>query len=258
MTLEQQHIDQSVQQAMQMTEENLRKQLAYCYRIFDYYGLCDLIVTHLSVRVPNEDALLILPFGVSFKEITPDNIVKVDMDGRIIESKNGFEINNNGTTVHRAIYRSKPEVNCIFHTHSLHGAAVSCLEQGFLILDQIGMMFHDKVGHHDFDTLFINDNQQKQLIDDMADNQCMILRNHGLLTVGSTIQEAFWYHYYLEVSCRLQITAMSAGALRMPKPQAVAETAKKYELWKNENSGDIPGDSYLLFEAAKRQVGNLW
>lgn len=204
-------IEKNIIKSRSNTEINLRKQLAYLYRIFDYYGWCDLIVTHLSVRIPDENALLILPFGLSFDEITPQNLVKVDFDGVVLESSAGFQINKNGTTVHRAVYKNKPDVNCILHTHSTYGVAVSNQETELMLLDQIAMMFYNKIGYHNFETLFINDNHQNKLLEDMEGKQSLILKNHGLITVAKTISEAFWFHYYLETSCKVHILSQSGG-----------------------------------------------
>jgi len=258
-SLTQAMIVDSAKASRAQTEDNLRKQLAYLYRIFDYYQWSDLIVTHLSVRVPAENALLILPFGVSFKEITPENLIKVDFDGNVLTSHGGFDINHNGTTVHRALYRAKPDVNCILHTHSHYGVTVSNLEDKLMLLDQIGMMFYNKVGYHDFETLFINDNEQDALHRDLKNYNCMILKNHGLLTVGNSITEAFWFHYYLELTCKIQVMTMSTGGkIKFPSEHIVKQTAEKYDTWRNKNKNIPIGDAELLFEAAKRQVGNLW
>ena len=185
------------------------------------------------------------------KEITPDNLVKVDLDGNVLESKSGLPNNKNGTTVHRAIYSAKPNINCILHTHSQFGVAVANLDEKLMLLDQIGMMFYNKIGYHDFEKLFINDDQQQALINDMQDYSCMILKNHGLLTVGHTIAEAFWYHYYLETTCKIQVLTLSTGGkIHHPSEEAIKQTAASYERWKNV-------DSKLLFEAAKRLTGKL-
>ena len=144
-------IEQNMLAARSNDEDNLRRQLAYLYRIFDHYGWCDLLITHLSVRIPNENALLILPYGLTFKETTPDNLLKVDFDGNILESKFGFQTNKNGTTIHQAIYKAYPQINCIMHTHSHYGVTVSNLEQDLMLLDQVSMMFYNKVGYHDFE-----------------------------------------------------------------------------------------------------------
>ncbi len=255
----QKSIEVKIHESKALTEANLRKQLAYLYRIFDYYGWCDLIVTHLSVRIPKENALLILPFGLSFKEITPDNLIKVDLDGNILKSSGGFGINNNGTTVHRDIYANKPEINCIIHTHSYYGVAISNLDENLHCLDQISMMFYNKVGYHDFETLFINDDKQDTLLKDMTGFNSMILKNHGLLTVGNSITEAFWFHYYLETTCKIQVLTMSTGGkIRYPSFECVKNTADKYDKWRNENDHTSVSGSELLFEAAKRQVGYIF
>lgn len=259
MELNYKQLEENIFAARVNTEANLRKQLAYLYRIFDHYGWCDLIVTHLSVRVPNEEALLIVPFGLSFDEITPDNLVKVDFDGNIIESRFGFQINKNGTTVHRAVYRNDPEVNCILHTHSTYGTVVSNLQEDLLLLDQIAMMFDGKLAYHDFETLFINDNEQEQFLHDIKGKSCAILKNHGLISTGKNITDAFWFHYYLETSCKLHIISRSAGQpLKLPKEATIKSTAAKYELWRNQNDHMGVSDSELLFDAAKRKVGYLF
>lgn len=252
-------VEQNIIAARENSELNLRKQLAYLYRIFDYYGWCDLIVTHLSVRVPNEDALLILPFGVAFDEVTPENLVKVDFMGNILESKTGFPINKNGTTVHRAIYANKPEINCILHTHSLYGTALSNLDVDFMMLDQISMMFHNKVGYHNFEKLFVTDNEQSALLRDLQDKNCMILKNHGLITVAYGITDAFWFHYYFENCCKSQMITMSSGRnIHQPHDLAIKETSGKYEMWRNKNEHITVGDSELLFDAAKRKIGYIF
>lgn len=245
--------------AQDNSEANLRKQLAYLHRIFYHYEWCDLIVTHLSVRVPNEDALLILPFGLAFNEITPDNLIKIDFDGKTLDSKYGFTVNDNGTTVHRAIYKEYKHINCILHTHSNYGVAVSNLEQELLLLDQIGMMFYNKIGYHDFDRLFIHDDSQFQLLDDMRNKQCIILKNHGLLTVGNSITQAFWFHYYLELTCKNHILTASAGTkIHFPDEEIAKQTAEKYEYWQKTSEVHGISDSLILFEAAKRQVGYIF
>lgn len=244
-------IDASIQAANEPTEANLRVQLAYLYRIFAHYGWCDLIVTHLSVRIPGENTVLINPFGLSFKEVSSDNLIKIDLAGNVLDSSSDLPNNKNGSTVHRAIYSQKPQVNCILHTHSHYGVAVASLQEKLMLLDQIGMMFYNKVGYHDFEKLFINDDKQSAMIADLQDNQCMILKNHGLLTVGKSIAEAFWFHYYLEYACKIQVLTMSTGGkIQHPSQEAIQQTAARYDLWK-----DV--DSQLLFEAAKRLVDQL-
>ena len=245
-------IDTEIQQSQELTESNLRVQLAYLYRIFDYYQWCDLIVTHLSVRIPTENTILINPFGLSFKEITPENLVKLDLDGHILVSNTGLSHNINGATVHRAIYRENPHINCILHTHSHFGVAVSCLQEKLMLLDQIGMMFYNKIGYHDFEQLFVEDEEQKALVNDAREKQCVILKNHGLLTMANTISETFWFHYYLEYACKIHILTSSAGKkIQHASEAAIKATAKNYDRWRHE-------DSKLLFAAAKRALGPIF
>lgn len=240
-------------------EANLRKQLAYLYRIFNHYGWDDLIVTHLSVRLAEEEALLILPFGLSFDEITPENLIKVDFAGNILTSTQGFNINQNGTTVHRSIYKARPEINCILHTHSHYGVVMSSLQEELQFLDQIAMMFYNKLGYHDFEKLFINDNEQQQLLHDIEGKNSMILKNHGLLSVGKTLVEAFWFHYYLELSCKNQVSALSTNSkLKLPDIEIIKATSHKYDTWRDKNEHVELSDSELLFEAAKRKVGYIF
>ena len=240
-------------------EANLRKQLAYLYRIFDYYGWCDLLLTHLSVRIPHEKALLIQPFGLTFNEVTPDNLIKVDFSGKIIDNKYGFEINKNGTAVHRSIYANRSEINCILHTHSHYGVAVANQEQDLLLLDQMTMMFAGKIGYHDFETLFTKNTKQEQLLHDMQGKYVMILKNHGLLSAGSSITEAFWFHYYLEASCKVHILTTSTGSkLQYPDKEIVVDTAAQYDLWRNHNDQVEVGNSDWLFDAAKRKIGYIF
>lgn len=240
---------ESILTSMDDSEENLRIQLAYLYRIFDYYQWSDLLVTHLSVRVPNENSLLILPFGLSFNEVTPNNLIKVDFDGNIIDSPSGFNINHNGTAVHRAIYTNNFDVNCILHTHSLYGVAISNLAENFLMLDQISAMFYGKIGYHNFETLFINDAKQSKLLEDLDGKATLILKNHGLLTVGQSIAEAFWFHYHLENCCKVQVLTMSTGSkIQQPTLETIVDTATHYDKWREDSAE-------LLFEAAKRKIG---
>ncbi len=235
------------------SESKLRNQLAHLYHIMDYYGWCDIIFTHISARIPGTDTFLFNPFGLSFSEITPESIVKVKLNGETT-SDEGWPINRNGSKAHIAIYRAKPEVNCIIHTHSKYGVAISNLDTEVMGLDQITMFLHSNVGYHDFEQLFALDDEQKQLTQDLGDHDCLILRNHGLLAVGPSIPRAFWNYYYLEFACQTQILSMSSGApLKNPLDTVKEETGNQYKQWKNPHN-IFPPDDELLFLAAIRKV----
>ena len=193
-------------------ERETRIALAACYRLIAHFGMDDLIYTHISARVPgSEGHFLINPYGLMFHEITASSLVKIDYDGAIVEDT-GYPVNTAGFVIHSAVHMERPEVNCVLHTHTRAGIAVSCLEQGLLHINQHSAMFYDRVAYHDYEGIALDVDERTRLVRDLGDKPAMILRNHGLLTAGRTVQEAFVLMYYLEQSCRIQIDLMSTGA----------------------------------------------
>jgi ribulose-5-phosphate 4-epimerase/fuculose-1-phosphate aldolase len=215
------------------TERELRTQLAAAYRLLDHFGMTDLIYTHVSVRIPGEhEAFLINPFGLMFNEVTASNLVKIDIEGNILED-NGYPVNPAGFVIHSAVHAARPDVLCVFHTHTRYGMAVSALESGLLPLSQFAMQFYNRVAYHDYEGLALDLAERQRLVDDLGDRNVMILRNHGLLTAGTTIPEAFYLLYYLEKACEVQITAQAAGApLVYPSAETCEKTAQQFG-WKN-------------------------
>ncbi len=241
------------EELFQSTEACLRKQLYYLYQVVDYFGWCDVIFTHISVRLPGTDQFLFNPFGLSFNEITPESIVKVHFNGDI-ESPHGWPINKNGSKAHIAIYKTRPDVNCIIHTHSKAGVAVSNLQTPLLALDQITMFLHENVSYHGFEQLFTFDEEQKQMVQDLGQNDLMVLHNHGLITVGNTVPMAFWNYYYLQFACETQLMAMSSGQQLKDPPEAIKKaTGEKYKEWKKSHS-ILPPDDVLLLLASIRKM----
>ena len=148
--------------------------------------------------MPGEpDHFLINPYGMMFHEITASSLVKIDHDGKIVE-ETGYPVNQAGFVIHSAIHMARPEVNCVLHTHTRAGIAVSCLEQGLLCNHQSAAMFYDRVAYHDYEGIALDLDERSRLVRDLGDKPVMILRNHGLLTTGRTVPEAFEYVYYLE------------------------------------------------------------
>lgn len=236
------------------SEPNLRKQLAYLYHIFDYYGWRDWLVTNLTVRIPNEEALLLAPFGLTFDEITPDNLIKIDFSGNIIDSKYGFQIDKSGIGVPCAIYRKHMNINCILHTHSDYGVAVSNLEQELLLLDQLAMMLAGKVAYHDSEK-----DQLDKLLHNIKGKYSLVLKNHGLVSIGPSIAETFWFHYYLEASCKVYILTTSSGSkINYPDKETVTNTADGYDLWRKHNVYPDLNHSELLFDSVKRKIGYIF
>lgn len=216
-------------------EWQARVDLAACYRLMDLYEMTDLIANHISVRVPGEpDHFLINAYGLLYDEITASSLLKIDHDGNILskpEFVGGVEygVNRAGFVIHSAIHMAKPDVNCVIHTHTWAGMAVSTMECGLLANTQTSMRFA-KISYHDFDGVVIDTKYREKLVGDLGDNNAMILRNHGLLTASRTIPEAFNAMHRLELSCKTQIAAMSCNTKLIEVPADVVEaTYQNYQ-----------------------------
>jgi ribulose-5-phosphate 4-epimerase/fuculose-1-phosphate aldolase len=197
-------------------------------RLMDLYGMSDLIANHISVRVPGEDnAFLINAYGLLYEEITASSLLKIDHEGNILarpDFDGGLEygVNRAGFVIHSAIHMAKPEVACVIHTHTWPGMAVSTMECGLLPNTQTSMRFA-KISYHDFDGVVLDLAAREALVKSLGDNNAMILRNHGLLTTGATIPEAFNAMHRLELSCKTQIAAMSCNTKLIEVPADVVE-----------------------------------
>lgn len=192
-------------------EREVRIALAACYRLIAHFGMDDLVYTHISARVPGRPGhFLINPYGMMFHEITASSLVKIDYDGNIIEDT-GYPVNKAGFVIHSAIHMARPEINCVLHTHTRAGIAVSCLEDGLMPINQHSLMFYDRLAYHDYEGIALDLDERERLVRDLGDRKAMVLRNHGLLTAGRTVPEAFSLMYYLEQSCRIQIDLMATG-----------------------------------------------
>jgi ribulose-5-phosphate 4-epimerase/fuculose-1-phosphate aldolase len=192
-------------------EREARVALAACYRLIAHLGMDDLVYTHISARLPGRpDHYFINPYGMMFHEITASSLVEVDYDGNIIEDV-GYPVNEAGIVIHGAILAARPDVHCVLHTHTRAGIAVSCLKEGLLHINQASLMFHGCLGYHDYEGIALDDDERPRLARDLGQHPAMILRNHGLLTVGRTVPEAFSLMYYLEQCCRVQVDLMATG-----------------------------------------------
>lgn len=192
-------------------EWQLRVNLAACYRLIAMHGWDDLIFTHISARVPgNDDHFLINAYGLLFEEMTASSLIKVDVDGNKV-SDSPHPINPAGFTIHSAIHAARADVGCVLHTHTRAGVAVSTQKRGLLPLSQISLASLASIGYHDYEGIALNAAEKPRLVADLGDKTCLILRNHGLLTVGATIPDAFLAMYALETACQIQIMAQSSG-----------------------------------------------
>ena len=215
-------------------EWQARVDLAACYRLVDLYGMADMMANHISARVPGEEGnFLINAYGMMYEEITASSLLKVDHHGNILTKPDfgdlGYGLNRAGSVIHSAVHAARPEVACVIHTHSWASMAVSSLECGLLPLTQTAMRFL-KVTYHDYEGVVLNESEQESLVRDLGNAEAMILRNHGALTVGRSIGEAFNWLHRLELSCRAQIGTMSCNSpLAKVTPEVLEDTWNQYQ-----------------------------
>ncbi|WP_010299979.1 class II aldolase/adducin family protein [Candidatus Odyssella thessalonicensis] len=208
-------------------EQQVRQELSDCYHLAVKLGWTDSIFTHFTVRVPGEEAFLINAFGLNFEEITPENLVKVNLEGKVLSPEGGL-INQAGYTLHSAIHEARPEIMCVLHTHTPYGMAVSMLAEGLLPLSQHSCRYYGRVAYHEYGGILFDREEKANLIRSMDQHKTMILRNHGLVTMGTSIGEAFFLMYNLEISAKTQILALSTGReLIQPSPDVVQFTANQ-------------------------------
>jgi ribulose-5-phosphate 4-epimerase/fuculose-1-phosphate aldolase len=204
-------------------EWQVRLDLAAAYRLVALFGWDDLVFTHISARVPgHDDQFLINPYGFFFEEITASSLVKVDHHGQPV-MPTPFDVNPAGFVIHSAVHEARREVNCVLHTHTLHGVAVSAQEEGLLPLSQQASFVLTGLAYHAYEGVALREAEKARLVADLGNANYMILRNHGLLTCGSSVPEAFQAMYLLEAACRIQVFAQGGGKLT-EVPQSIIDT----------------------------------
>ncbi len=213
----------SLQDKVSPEEWAVRVDLAACYRLVARFGWEDLVFTHITARVPGTpDQFLINPYGVFFDEITASSLVKIDQQGQKLDDS-PFPVNPAGFVIHSAIHAARHDAKCVLHTHTLNGVAVSTQRAGLLPISQHSISVLASLGYHDFEGPALRDDEKPRLVADLGDKTSLILRNHGLLTVGETAPEAFVSMYYLETSCAIQVRAQSGGGELIPVPKEVID-----------------------------------
>lgn len=212
-------------------EWQTRVELAAAYRLADMYGLATtLIYNHISARVPGGETFLLNPFGLRYDEVTASSLVKVDLDGNVLDDS-PHEINEAGFVIHSAIHAARPDVTCVIHTHTEPGMAVSALEDGLMFVNQDSLMFYGNVGYHEFEGIACDLDERRRLVADLGQNVALILRNHGLLTVGRTVGEAFTLMFFLEKVCKAQLQMMAAGGrVHRLTEEVCRRTAAQFDL----------------------------
>ncbi|HEU4625165.1 MAG TPA: class II aldolase/adducin family protein [Steroidobacteraceae bacterium] len=216
-------------------EQRVRVELAIAYRLFDWLGITDLIHTHISVCVPGEkERFLQLPYGHLFREARASNMVKCDVEGRIVSDPTGLGISKGGFCIHSAIHMGNPNAVCVMHAHTEATLAVASYRDGLLPLSQHALRFYGKVSYLDYCGTFETEAKRAELPRALGNNDVLMLRNHGPLVIGKSIRECFSRMYYLERACRMQVAALSqcrdiAKELVMPDERHCAAMARAFE-----------------------------
>ena len=211
----------SLREVVSEQEWNLRVDLAACYRLVALYGWSDLVFTHISARIPGpEHHFLINPYGLMFDEITASSLVKVDQHcNKVIDSQ--FPVNPAGFVIHSCIHEVREDAACVLHTHSRAGVAVSAQKCGVLPISQQSTFVCSSLAYHDYEGVALRDDEKPRLQQDLGAKKFLVLRNHGLLVVGTSIAEAFLNMYTFENTCRIQIDAQAGGELTYVNPQVM-------------------------------------
>ncbi len=226
--------------SMSAAERQVREDLAAAYRLVAFFGMDDSIYTHISARVPGTDGqFLINPYGLLFRDITASSLVKIDLQGRIVEPTDN-DVNPAGFTIHSAVHAARHDAVCVLHTHTVAGVAVSSLAGGLQPCNQWALQFHDRVAYHAFEGIALDHSERERLVADLGTSKrALILRNHGLVTLGRTVAEAFILMHNLDRACKVQLAIQASGQPVHPVSAEVAErTARQYE---GGDSNRLPG-----------------
>jgi ribulose-5-phosphate 4-epimerase/fuculose-1-phosphate aldolase len=237
-------------------EWRIRCDLAALYRLVAHHRWTDFIYTHLSARLPGPDHhFLINKYGVNFQEMRASDLVKIDLDGNVVEEgdKSSRRVNAAGFTIHSAIHMARPDLMCVVHTHTQAGIAVSAQKDGLLPISQHALKFYGRLAYHGYEGIALDLDERDRLVQDLGDHKAMILRNHGLLVGGTSIAEAFHMIYMLERACAAQIAATSGSQeLIFPPEEVRVHTAEQFRKGENDEHYAMVWDAALrLIEDSK-------
>lgn len=207
-------------------EWDMRVKLAAAYRLVDYYGWTEQIYGHLTARVPGrEDHFLINPWGLNYDEVTASNLVKIDVDGKIVAGSDN-PVNFAGFIIHSAIHVTRSTENhVVMHTHTRAGMAIAAIKEGLLPVSMFATVFHNRLGYHNYEGASLYPDERERIVASLGPHKAMILRNHGLLVVGRTVPECFLRLYRLERACQVQLDAAAAGTLDLIAPGVADRSA---------------------------------
>ena len=217
------HINKPVRELVSPQEWETRVNLAACYRLMHEFGMVEMVANHISARVPGtENEFLINPYGMLYEEMTASSMIRIDLEGNVLFNATDYGVNQAGYVIHSAIHAARHDVDCIIHTHTLAGMAVSAMKCGILPIAQSAMRFSD-VAYHDYEGVALRLEERERLVKNLGSREAMVLRNHGLLTVAPSIPECFNNMYRLERACQLQVTALFCNTELQYPPREVVE-----------------------------------
>lgn len=231
----------------------MRCELAAAYQIAHRLRWTDLIFTHFTARVPGTHHILINPYGLMFDEITASSLVKIDEGGNVVDDVTGLGINFAGFVIHGCVHAARKEVNCVIHTHTRAGVAVSAQERGLLPISQHALRVYGMLTYHDYEGIALELDERERLAGDLGlTSKAMILRNHGLLTLGNSVGEAFELMYYLDAACQIQVDAIAGG--RVDVREISDDVARKgFEQFKGAGGAEVVKSWNALVRMLDRQ-----
>jgi ribulose-5-phosphate 4-epimerase/fuculose-1-phosphate aldolase len=252
-------LDQAATADYAAEEARLRRELAAVYRLVAHFKMTDLVFNHISVRLPGpEHRFLLNPFGLLYEEITASNLIIVGLDGELV-TDGPWKVNPAGFVIHSAIHEARADALCVLHTHTKAGCAVAAQAHGLLPLNQMSLEFYNRVAYHDYEGIALSHAEKKRLVADLGRKPVMILRNHGLLTVGRDPGQAFLRMFYLERSCEIQLEALAGGTALVIPPEDVCEhTARQFEGDHSEDDYTLGENPTLAWDALLRLVERLY
>lgn len=237
----------------------LRIRLAAAYRAVDHFGWSELTANHISLRVRSEPSeFLINPYGLLYSEITASNLVRIDGHGQVL-TPTEYPINPAGFNIHAAIHNARADAHCVLHVHTVSGMAVSCLKDGLLPLTLEGTDFHNRIGYHDFEGPSLEVDERSRLVAALGNNVALVLRNHGLLTVGETVDSAFLRMYRLMLACQVQMQVLMSGqAFTTLSDEVLEKSAQRHDwFFRIGPGGSTVGHGELDFSAVMRLMAKI-
>ncbi len=233
-------------------EIDVRTDLAAAYRLFAVLGWHELIYNHITAKIPGTEHFLINPFGLMYREVTASNLVKIDLEGALVEDT-PYSVNPAGFIVHAAVHRARADVGCVIHTHTTASLAVACQAEGLLPLSFPAMFYTGRLAYHNFEGITVDEEECGRLASDLGQHDAMILRNHGILACGQTIADAFAEIYHLQRACEVQLAVQGSGAVVTTPPRAVALKAAE----QHGRLARLGTQNKLLWQAMVRWMDDL-